>query len=105
MYLEFTTQGGAFQIYLVTALLHINPKRIKESIIRNWTEELQLSAFLHGRAAAAFWLWRRFLSPLIPNRFEDPLSLHHFLLCASTLRSRHFLDMFECSLRLRQAAT
>ena len=30
MYLEFTTQGGPFQIYLIRALLHIKPKRIKE---------------------------------------------------------------------------
>jgi len=29
MYLEFTTQGGLYQLYLITALLHINPKRIK----------------------------------------------------------------------------
>ena len=28
--LEFTTQGGPFQIYLIRTLLHINPKRIKK---------------------------------------------------------------------------
>jgi len=28
--MEFTTQWGPFQVYLVTALLHINPKKIKE---------------------------------------------------------------------------
>ena len=27
--MEFTTQGGPYQVYLITALLHINPKRIK----------------------------------------------------------------------------
>ena len=72
--------------------------RRQQQLETTWTEELQLSAFLHGQAAAAFWLWRRALSPLIPNRFEDSISLHPFLLCASTLHSRHFLDMFECSL-------
>jgi hypothetical protein len=28
--MEFTAQGGAFQIHLATALLHTSPKRIKK---------------------------------------------------------------------------
>ena len=28
--LEFAAQGGPFQVHLITALLHIKPKRIKE---------------------------------------------------------------------------
>ena len=33
--MEFTTQGGAFQVLLISALLHTSPKRIKESRIKN----------------------------------------------------------------------
>ena len=46
MYLEFTTQGGPFQVHLITALLHIKPKRIKEPelfIIASWFASFRMA--------------------------------------------------------------
>jgi len=42
-------------------------------------------------AAAAFWRWCRFLSPLIQNRFEHSLIPHLFLLCAADAMGVFFM--------------
>jgi hypothetical protein len=34
IFMEFTTQGGPFQVFLISALLHTNPKRIKKSLLK-----------------------------------------------------------------------
>ena len=73
MYLEFTTQGGPFQVHLISALLHINPKRIKESAYAYSTTALSSPEPEEPQPPAhcsATRLWRVQLQGLFHPHFE-----------------------------------